>query len=299
VVCRQCPPYISDVTQDNMAFAVYLPNDLSRGNKDWKDSQYLMSVQELQTKLKPKLGNLDFFNNLPPETRSRIKNRSYTDIYNWVTGGVYPLLAEAVSPSNSISITDKDTLPISDSTRFFQHLLDTSSTSKITLQPNGAVSITPLEIGVSQIGRSKDSVAKTTATKVDVATVDISTKTSMGETRSSQIRSIDADTFQLCAKEISFTEVGTTHGAAPKTSTSQVNTAQIFSRQVADRDASKGEISSTSSIETQNFITTQTLVDHNISRQVQNIELAAISLWQFCRVGRCPRITLYEAITSD
>jgi hypothetical protein len=183
-------------------------------------------------------------------------------------------LAEAVSPSNSISITGKDTLPISDSTRFFQHLSDTSSTSKITLQPNGAISITPLEIGVYQIGRSKDNIAKTTATEVDVATVDIATKTSMGEARSSQISSIDADTLQLCSKKTSFTEVGTTHGTAAKIGTSQVNPAQIFSCQVADRNASKGEISSTSSVETQNFITAQMLVDHIIFHQVENIELA-------------------------
>jgi DNA/RNA endonuclease G (NUC1) len=271
---------ISDVTQDNMAFAVYIPNDVSRGNQNWQNSQYLMSVAALEQQLNQDGGSLDFFSNLAPETRSRIKNRTYADIYNWVTGGVYPLLAEAVSSSDFISVTGKDTLPISDSTRLFQHLSDTSSTSKITLQPNGTVSISPLEIRVPQIGISKDSVAKTTATEVDITTVDISTKTSMGEARSSQISSINADTLQLYSKKTSFTEVGTTHGTAPKTSTSQVNTAQIFSRQVANRDASKGEISSTSSVETQNFITAQILVEHNLSRQVQNIELAAISLWQ-------------------
>jgi Bacterial Ig domain len=260
-------------TGGNPTFAIYIDNDADRGGKDWRDSKYLMSVKDLEVKLG---GNLDFFSNLQTETRSKIKNRNYADIYNWVTGGVYPLIA-AVETSSFQSIGE-NTLP---DLKVIPYTVD-NSIGKITLNPDGTTSfISPLEIRFSQISVSKDNIFQATSSKVDVATVDISTKTSIGEIGSSQVSSINMDTDQLYSKQTSITEVGITHYTTMNAGTSQINLAQILPRPVANNDTSKGEISSPSRVETQDFAVDQTFsVAHNISSDVQNIELAAISLWQ-------------------
>lgn len=115
---------LSDITQDNMAFAVYLPNDASRGDAEWKDPQYLMSVADLEQKLLNG-ENINFFNNLPPQISSVIKNRSYQDIYNWIAGGVYPLLAEEVAlPTNTFNSIGINAFPDANSTELLPNTLE-------------------------------------------------------------------------------------------------------------------------------------------------------------------------------
>ncbi len=279
---------LADATKDNMAFAVYMPNDASRGNIiNWRDNQYftsLMSVADLEQKLKQSGNNFDFFSNLPTQTRSQIKTRNYTEIYNWIVGGVYPLLAEEEqSTSSPYSITTrKDTLPISESSGSLKEAIDTSCTRKITLNPDGTVRFTtPLEIGISQIGISKNNIFQATSSKVDVATVNVTAKTGISEIGSSQIRSIDTNTIKSSSEETSTTEIGITYKTSIKGSTSQVDVAQVSPIQMSYGNFSEGEISSPSSIETQDVLFFQAFgVQHNVGYQVQKIELAAISLWQ-------------------
>jgi hypothetical protein len=296
MVCGQCPPYIS---KDNMAFAVYLPNDASRGNKNWRDNQYLMSVADLEQKLEQSGNDFDFFSNLPVQTRSQIKDRDYADIYNWITGGVYPLLAENEFSTTELTAIGSDTVKTS-SWIIIPEIFDTNSISKITTNPDGTASFTsPLEIGISQISSSKDNIAKTTSVKVDVATVDITNKTGMGEIGFSQVSTVNINTTKFGTEETGFTEIDITHGTTTQMGTSQINTTEISPSAVANIDISKGEISSASSVGVQKFRIGHTFsIDHNIiSRQAQNIELAAISLWQQQLYSTTP-IDLNLAITN-
>ena len=68
-----------------MAFAVYIPNDQSRANQDWKDASngYLMSVGQLEAQLN---NSFKFFSNLPDSIQTDIKNRDVEDIDNWLNG---------------------------------------------------------------------------------------------------------------------------------------------------------------------------------------------------------------------
>jgi PKD domain/Bacterial Ig domain len=245
-------------------------------------------------------GNIDFFSNLPTGTRSTIKNRSYADIYNWITGGVYPLLAEeATVPSNTFNTIGIDTFPDTNSTGLLQHVLKAISTSQITLNPDGTTSvISSQEIGVPQISISKNNIFQATSSKVNVATVNIATKTGVSEIRSSQISPININTIKFSSNEIGFTEISIADDTTTKIGTRQINATQIFPSPVPNNNTSEGEISSSSSIEAQNFTVIQPFsINHNISSQIQNIELAAISLWQQQLHSTTP-IDLNFAITN-
>jgi hypothetical protein len=152
-----------------------------------------------------------------------------------------------------------------------------------------------LEIGISQIGIGKDDTVQATSSKVDVTTVDVSAKTGIGEIGSSQVCPINIDAIKVCTNETRFTEVGITHNTTAKVSTSQINTTQILPSPVSNTNTREGEISSSGSIEVQSFGIVQTF--HNISLQIQNIELAALSLWQQQLHSTTP-IKLNFAITN-
>jgi hypothetical protein len=156
------------------------------------------------------------------------------------------------------------------------------STSQVTINPNGTVSFTnPLKVGVSQIGIGENNIFHRTSSEVNVATITTSAKTGISEIGSSQIRSIDTNTIKSGSEQTSTAKIGITDKTSIKGSTSQVDTTQVSPIQVSYGNFSEGEISSPSSIETQDVLFFQAFgVQHNVGYQVQNIELAAISLWQ-------------------
>ena len=190
-------------------------------------------------------------------------------------------LAEEVPlPTNTFNSIGINTFPDANSTELLPNTLEAISTSQITINPNGTVSVTnPLKIGASQIGIGENNIFHRTSSEVNVATITTSAKTGISEIGSSQIRSIDTNTIKSGSEETSTTKIGITDKTSIKGSTSQVDTAQVFPIQLSYGNLSEGEISSPSSIETQDVLFFQAFdVQHNVGYQVQKIELAAISL---------------------
>jgi hypothetical protein len=168
---------------------------------------------------------------------------------------VIPLAEEDTLPANNFNSIGINTFPDANSTELLPNTLEAMSTSQITINPNGAVSLTnPLKVGVSQIDIGENNIFHRTSSKVNVATITTSAKTGISEIGSSQIRSIDTNTIKSGSEETSTTEIGIAYKTSIKGRTNQVDAAQVSPIQMSYGNFSEGEISSPSSIEIQDVL---------------------------------------------
>ena len=270
-----------------MAFAVYIPNDASRANKDWKDPKdgLLKSVKELE-----EITHYNFFSNIPQEIQDAIKDRPVFDIVNRLNILSAPLMASDntnlidINRTLDNGVIGHSSVPEQNSRQISQ-ITQVLGTNETRVSQDGIV-----QVGVKQISIPQDSVSQISSFQsatTQIGTSQIRTpQTSTSQISIAQVSSINPTTVEVSSNQASSTQISIIPGSTLQIRSHQIDSFKISSLQndVPVINFNQGKISLPSTVTSEQFFSSNLLsrTDHLHTltpESITTINNSAQTLW--------------------
>jgi large repetitive protein len=209
---------LRDVTENTVAFAVQMPNDISRGNIDW--TQYVISVNQLEYDT-----GYDLFSNIPVDIQETIENNSSVSLLPAALLADNQNSPELFGKVFSISSGEERTReksPIRQNSLPQEDIYTTSSaTSKTKVDIFGIPQASKSKVDTSQSSLTKNSSSQVSFHQISPSHIS-SLKISPTQTSPTQIGIPQVGSF-----EIDPLQVGLVTHNTNQTSFSEIKSAQI------------------------------------------------------------------------